>query len=149
MEGKTSGWQDSLLNPRQGAHAQRALSNIRLSCSGGTSILPTLTEKFWEETIGFLKDIHNADDVKITVVNNFLHRVTTEQLSSCMCCGIQLQTLFVMPCADLVCTECINSKTTSCPVCCKPFDADDFQRLQPGLVYEWKWNLIDTEKERE
>ena len=149
MEGKTSAWQDSLLNPRQSTHAQQALSNIRLTCCGGTSVVPVLSQKNWDETIVYLRDLHHLDDVKITVIQNFLHRVVTEQLSSCMCCGFQLQTLFVLPCGDLVCTECIDNQTTSCPVCRKGFDVDDFQRLQPGLNYDWKWNIIDAQRRKE
>lgn len=149
MKGKTSAWQDSLLNPRQSTHAQQALSNIRLTCCGGTSVVPELSRTNWDETIAYLRNLHHLDDVKITVVENFLHRVVTEQLSSCMNCGFQLQTLFVLPCGDLVCTECINNQTTSCPVCEECFDVDDFQRLQPGLNYDWKWNIVDAQRRKE
>jgi hypothetical protein len=39
MEGKTSGWQDSLLNTRQSKHAMRALTNMRVACCGGTQVV--------------------------------------------------------------------------------------------------------------
>ena len=71
------------------------------------------------------------------------------EMSSCMSCGIQLQTLFVVPCGDLVCTECIDNRTTSCPVCKEAFDVDDFQRLQPGLHLRFCPNLEQEKKERE
>jgi len=46
----------------------------------------------------------------------------------------------------LVCTECMNSKAKSCPVCNKKFDVDHFQLLQPGIEYTWKWNLEEARK---
>ena len=149
MEGKTSGKQDSLLNARQGKHATQALGNIRLACSGGTSVVPTLTTQSWVETTDLMRDQHSADDIKISLVENFLHRMTTEQLTGCMCCGIQLQTLFLLPCGCQICTECVTPKTNQCGVCQIDFDVDDFQRLQPGLVYTWKWNIVEAQKERE
>ena len=41
----------------------------------------------------------------------------------------------------LVCTECVTTKTGFCPVCKEPFNVDEFQLLQPGVLYEWTWNL--------
>ena len=150
MEGKTSGMEDSLLNPQNSKHAHQALSNIRLACSGGTSVCPTLTKKNWDETIYFMKNIHKVNNVKLKMVENFLHRMTTEQLSSCMSCGIQLQTLFLVPCACTICTECVaENEDASCPNCKHTFDIDDFQMLQPGLQYSWKWNIEETRKKRE
>ena len=149
MEGKTSGWQDSLLNPRQTKHARKALENIRLACCGGAHVLPRLEDQLWIETIQYLRVLHGLDDVKVAIVDNYLKRATTGELSSCMCCGLQLQTLFVVPCGCLICTECIDSKTTSCPNCDKTFDVDDFQRLQPGLVYEWSLSLKEEKAKRE
>eukprot|EP00978_Attheya_sp_CCMP212_P025477 scaffold82005_cov57-Attheya_sp.AAC.3 len=149
MEGKTSGWQDSLLNPRQSQNARQAFSNIRLACSGGTSVVPTLSDKNWNETLQYLKEDHGVDPIRIKVVDNFFRRMTSGEMSSCMCCGVQLSTLFVMPCADLVCTECIDNKTTDCPVCQKAFDVDKFQLLQPGIDYTWKWNLDEAKEKRE
>lgn len=148
MEGKTSGLQDSLLHRRQSKHARKAFNNVRLACSGGTRVVPTLTQHNWDETFAILKEDHGVKGVKLDVVANFLHRAVTEQLSGCMCCGLQLSTLMVLPCGDLICTECIDSQTRACPVCDKPFDVDQFQLLQPGIEYTWKFNL-EEEKEKE
>ncbi len=149
MEGKTSGWQDSLLNPRQTKHARKALDNIRLACCGGAHVLPRLEDRLWVETIQYLRMLHNLDDVKVAVVDNYLKRATTGELSSCMSCGLQLQTLFVVPCGCLICTEDIDSETSICPNCEQPFDVDDFQRLQPGLIYEWSLSLKEEALKRE
>lgn len=97
MKAKTSGFQDSLLNSKQAKYAIRALSNLRLACSGGTRVVPTLTQEHWDETLSYMKDKHGANEVELTVVGNFLYRMTTEQLSGCMVCGLQLQTLFLLP----------------------------------------------------
>ena len=95
------------------------------------------------------RDIHNLDAIQVQVVNNFIYRAQTGELSGCHSCGLQLQTLFVIPCGHLICSECINNETTSCPVCQKPFDVDDFQRLQPGLNNQFCLNLQEEMKERE
>jgi hypothetical protein len=149
MKGKTSGLQDSLLNARQSVHARKALINIRLSCSGGTKIVPTLTQDNWDETLRYMRELHSVGSFKMTLVENFLHRMTSEQNSSCMCCGVDLQTLFLLPCACQICTECMTPSTETCPSCNVPFDIDDFQRLQPGLDYKWKWNIIEAQEERQ
>mmetsp|Transcript_39858 Transcript_39858/g.119939 ORF Transcript_39858/g.119939 Transcript_39858/m.119939 type:complete len:755 (-) Transcript_39858:80-2344(-) len=149
MEGKTSGWQDSLLNPRQSRSANEALKNMRIICAGGSRMLPEVTPEHWAETLAFLREKHDCDEIKVTLVHNYLHRATTGELSGCMCCGMQVQTLFVVPCACLVCTECIDSKTKSCPVCELAFDTDDFQLLQPGMKYDWLLNLESEQRERE
>lgn len=108
-----------------------------------------MTTLNWNETLRFMREIHNADDVKITLVENFLHRMTSEQKSSCMCCGAELQTMFLLPCACQICTECMNPQIENCLSCGEKFDIDDFQRLQPGLDYRWKWNIIEAQEERE
>ncbi len=149
MTGKTSALQDSILNARQSKHASTALRNIRLACSGGTRIVPTLTTKNWAETIGMMKIKHKVEEKKISKVESFLTRMTTEQLSVCGCCGVELQTLFLLPCACQICTECMNPSINQCVSCNKEFDIDDFQRLQPGLDYVWKWNLVEAQEERE
>ena len=149
MEGKTSGWQDSLLNPRQSRHAQLALTNLRIACCGSLEILPQILPHHWTETLDMLRDIHRLDDIKVQIVNNFIYRAQSSELSSCHQCGIQLQTLFVIPCGHMVCTECIHSKTTRCPVCEETFDIDEFQRLQPGLDMQFCLNLQEEKKERE
>lgn len=149
MKGKTSGAQDSILNSRQAKHAHTALRNIRLACSGGTSIVPTLTTKHWTETLDLMRIKHKVNEKKMSKVENFLTRMTTEQLSVCGCCGVELQTLFLLPCACQICTECMNPSTKHCVSCKTEFDIDDFQLLQPGLDYVWKWNLVEAQKQRE
>ena len=149
MKGKTSGWQDSLLNPRESKHAREVLSNIRIACCGGAQILPTIEADLWIETIQFLRMRHELDDVKIRIVDSYLHRATTGELSSCFNCGLQLQTLFIVPCGCLVCTECIESDVNVCPACERTFDFDEFQQLQPGIVYKWTLNKWWEDKERE
>ncbi|KAL9186138.1 hypothetical protein ACHAXT_005376 [Thalassiosira profunda] len=150
MEGRTSGWQDSLLNPRQSKHASLALTNLRTSCCGGLQILPIiLGRRHWNETLQMLREVHKLEDVQVKVVNDFIYRATSAELSSCHQCGVQLQSLFVIPCGHLVCSECIDSKTTSCPVCSEDFDADDFQRLQPGLDFQFNLALLEEKEARE
>ena len=51
MEGRTSAWQDSLLNPAQYKFALQMMQNVRLACCGGGRVAPTLTEAFFRETI--------------------------------------------------------------------------------------------------
>ena len=46
MEGKTSGLQDSLLNPRQSRHALEALTNLRIACCGGCQIVSGFINEF-------------------------------------------------------------------------------------------------------
>ena len=148
MIAKVSGEQDSLLHRSQAKHARKALSNIRLSCCGGTRVIPVLESKSYDETMVLLKSVHNLPDVKVQVIKNYLRRACEEELSSCMLCGIQLSTLLLVPCGDLICTECMTSQTRCCLVCDEPFDADDFQRLQPGMIYTWHWNIEDIKKGR-
>jgi len=149
MEGKTSGWQDSLLNPRNSKYAKEALTNLRISCCGSLQIHPSITNKNWSETLVMLRKVHKVDDMSVTLVNNFIYRCTNRELSGCQQCGLQLQTLFVIPCGHLVCPECLDSETTSCPVCETPFDIDDFQRLQPGIDFQFCHNLEEEKKDRE
>jgi len=136
MKGKTSGQQDSLIHRSQGKHARRAFENLRLACSGGLRVVPQITTQAWDETVELLK-AHNLDWVERKIVLDYMQRAVTEQRSQCMSCGIELSTLLVMPCGHLVCTECITSETKSCLICESHLDVDDFQRLQPGIVYEW------------
>jgi len=112
-------------------------------------VVPTLKQQHWDETLNYMKHKHGASEIQLTVVSNFLHRMTTEQQSSCMVCGLELQTLFLLPCGCQICTECVSSKTTNCPCCRKEFEVDDFQLLQPGLDYTWKWNIELAQKTRE
>jgi hypothetical protein len=102
----------------------------------------------WNETLVMCREIHGLDTVKVEIVNNFIYRAQAGELSGCHCCGVQLQTLFIIPCGHLVCTECIDNRTTECPVCCTQFDVDDFQRLQPGLDLQYSLNLNDEAEKR-
>ena len=136
MKGKTSGLQDSLLHKSQGKHARLAFENLRLACSGGLRIVPQITGKAWAETEELL-DMHELAEVKKRVVLDYMQRAVTEERSHCMKCGFEVSTLLILPCGDLVCTECMTSETSSCLICETPFDVDGFQKLQPGIVYEW------------
>jgi SNF2 family DNA or RNA helicase len=147
MEGKTSGAQDSLLQRSQAKNAKEALSNVRLVCAGGTRVVPTLSDKYWDEFLSLLRDSNCPKD-KYQEAQNYLHRAVTEQLSACACCGMMLSTLLVFPCGHLVCTECVDNKSTSCVVCELPFDVDDFQRLQPGFLYNWVHNIEEEQKKK-
>jgi SNF2 family DNA or RNA helicase len=149
MKAKVSGWQDSLLNARNWKFANEALNNLRISCCGSLQILPSITNKNWSETLEILREKHNVDDLSIQVVNNFIYRCINAELSGCQKCGIQLQTLFVICCGHLVCPECISNEMTSCPICFSPFDADEFQRLQPGIDFQFCLNLEEEKKDRE
>ena len=146
MKGRTSGRQDSLLHRSQTKYARLAFENLRLACSGGLRVLPQITGKAWTETVQLLDD-HELADVKKRVVLDYMHRAVTEQRSQCMKCGFEMSTLLIMPCGDLVCTECMTTDTTSCLVCDTPFDVDAFQKLQPGILYEW-YDYYKNEEEK-
>ena len=145
MKGKTSGAQDSLLHKSQSRHAREALNNLRLVCAGGTQVRPTLSTEYWIE---FHQDFDNcnADPVQQKKIRGFISRATTGQQSKCDCCSVMLSTLLVFPCGHLVCTECVDSNTTSCVVCEQEFDVDKFQRLQPGFKYDWLHNVEEEAK---
>ena len=147
MEGLTSGRQDSLLFRSQAKHARLAFNNVRLACSGGTRVVPTISRENWEETIEMLR-ANGVTGFRLKIVENYMHRAVTEQLSGCHVCGLQLSTLLVFPCGHLVCTECMNSKTTKCRACDEPFDVDLFQRLQPGIEYTWHFNIEEEEAKK-
>jgi SNF2 family DNA or RNA helicase len=145
MIGKTSGKQDSLLHKSQIRHAREAISNLRLVCVGGTKVHPTLTEKNWSEFLTIF-DGQNDDKEKRQTVRNFLARATAGFLSPCDCCQMMLSSLLVFPCGHLVCTECVENTATSCVLCNKIFDVDEFQKLQPG--FEFQWGLPNIEDEQ-
>ncbi|KAL3914146.1 MAG: hypothetical protein SGILL_006216 [Bacillariaceae sp.] len=147
MEGKTSGAQDSLLHKSQTKHAGEAISNLRLVCVGGTQVRPTLTQKYWDEFLEMF-DSGNSDKTKRQEVRQFLSRATTGSLSSCNCCEMMLSSLLVFPCGHLVCTECVDNQSTSCIVCDEDFDVDDFQKLQPGFVFDWLHNIEEESRQR-
>ena len=147
MEGKTSGAQDSLLHRSQGKHAKDALRNVRLVCSGGTRVIPTLSQIFWNEFVADMSAF-TPPEHKMTEIKHYLHRAVIEQLSPCNCCGMMLSTLLVYPCGDLVCTECADHRSNCCIVCDKEFNVDDFQRLQPGMDYQWLHNIEEESKKK-
>ena len=95
------------------------------------------------------RTIHGLDEVQVEIVNNFICRAQSGELSGCHLCGLQVQTLFLIPCGHLICTECINHKSTECPVCLNQFDADDFQRLQPGLELKYLLTLKEEKEKRQ
>ena len=111
--------------------------------------VPVIKQQHWDETLVMCRELHGLDDIQVDIVNNFIFRAQNGELSGCHHCGLQLQTLFVIPCGHLVCTECIDSRTTACPICNRIFDADDFQRLQPGLDLQFHLNLKDEKEKRE
>lgn len=147
MKGKTSGLQDSLLHRSQARHARDALRNVRLVCAGGTQVVPTVTPQFWDEFLQDFKEC-NKDPVLFKKMKNYLEMATTEQLTPCDCCGTLLTTQLVFPCGDLVCTECADPTSTTCIVCNKEFDVDIFQRLQPGMDYQWLHNIEEETKKK-
>jgi SNF2 family DNA or RNA helicase len=136
MEGLTSGRQDSLLYPSQSRNAREGFTNVRLVCSGRHGLFPTIKDQAREELIVMLKAL-DLQGVKLKLVENFLHRVVTEQLSSCNVCGMQLHTLLLIPCGHMVCVDCFDNKVASCAVCEESFDVDTFQLLQPGIELKW------------
>jgi SNF2 family DNA or RNA helicase len=142
---KTSGKQDSLLHRSQTQHARDAFNNIRLVCVGGTQVLPTLTDKNWQESIVDF-DACNNDQTARKSFRDFLSRTVRGELSQCECCQVMLATLLVCPCGHLVCTECMDSETDSCVVCDTRFDVDQFQRIQPGFEYKWLHNIEEEER---
>lgn len=161
MEGEVSGEQDSLLHRSQSKHAKKALSNIRLVCSGGTQVVPTLSRNNRDEFMRLFSD-HSPDTDKWETVMEFLDRSGEGGLSPCACCGMMLPTLLVFPCGDLVCTECAaecavecrkecckecaDTKSNHCVVCDERFNIDAFQLLQPGMDYQWAHNVVEEAK---
>ena len=110
--------------------------------------IPVILPKHWHETLVMCRELHSLDKVKVDIVNNFINRAVSGDLSGCHNCGLQLQTLFVIPCGHLVCTECIDQNVISCPICHTIFDVDDFQRLQPGLDLQFSFNLQEEKEKR-
>ncbi|KAL3916116.1 MAG: hypothetical protein SGILL_005327, partial [Bacillariaceae sp.] len=147
MKGKTSGLQDSLLHKSQTKHAIAAISNLRLVCVGGTQVRPTLSQKNWDEFLGMF-DAANKDEENRKQVRQFISRATIGSLSPCNCCNVMLSSLLVFPCGHLVCTECVDNETSSCIVCDKDFDVDEFQKLQPGFVFDWLHNIEEEARLR-
>lgn len=144
---KVSGKQDSLLDRSQAKHALLALRNIRLVCCGGTLVVPRIEDRHYLEFVGMCRYDHRMPEGKIQELEWYLERATTEQLSRCYCCGMLLSMLLVFPCGCLVCPECTDNTTNICVMCDKPFDVDEFQKLQPGMIYEWLKTENDVDSE--
>ena len=147
MEGRTSGIQDSLLYRTNTRNAKEAMLNLRLCCCGGTQVIPTLTSEYWHEFIHDLS-LCNPRPNKVEEAEQYLMRATTEQLSPCACCGIMVTMLLVLPCGDLICTECMSPDDNVCIVCEQEFDVDVFQRLQPGFKTDWLHNIEEEAKRK-
>lgn len=47
-----------------------------------------------------------------------------------------------------MCTECFDPESDQCIVCEKQFDIDVFQRLQPGMDYQWLHNIEEEAKKK-
>ncbi|CAM9724626.1 unnamed protein product [Ectocarpus sp. 12 AP-2014] len=146
MEGKTSGWQDSLLNPANTKYAMEALTNIRLSCCGGGTLIPMVKGIHHVETLDMLRDLHNASAVDLRRIDNFITRATMGEVSSCQGCGEPLQLLHITPCTHLICVDCVDCVNNTCRVCGSRYDVDDFQRLQPGFELKWMYNIREQER---
>lgn len=97
MNGKTSGFQDSLLHRSQSKNARLVLHNIRRVCTGWSRVIPTLPDRWFRETICMAGQFNLSDDA-ITEIREFLYRAENEQLSECLFCGVQVSTLLLMPC---------------------------------------------------
>jgi SNF2 family DNA or RNA helicase len=97
MNGKTSGFQDSLLHRSQAKNARLALQNIRRVCTGWSRVVPTLSDLWYRETIYMAQKFKLSDDA-IAEIRNFMYRAENEQLSECACCRISVSTLLLMPC---------------------------------------------------
>lgn len=95
MDAETSGFQDSLLHVNNARHAREALANIRRVCVGWSRVVPTLSEKHWNEMMEACRDENNGlDEMKIQL---YIQRAESEELSTCEICSIGLSTLLVMP----------------------------------------------------
>ena len=97
MNGKTSGFQDSLLHRSQAKNARLALQNIRRVCTGWSRVVPTLSFCFFVETVEMAKLLKHSEDA-IAKIKSFMTRAEQEELSTCTCCGIQISTMLLMSC---------------------------------------------------
>jgi len=112
LVGRTSGRQDSILNPSQSKHATMVATNVRLACCGGTQLLPTLTQKNWDETLQFIEELPvtkvKGGRAKVEKVEAFLSKVTTGEVQDCGICGRGFQMLLLMPCVHFLCADCVE-----------------------------------------
>ena len=133
MEGRVTGKIDSLLHESQTKYAREALNNSRIACVGGYKRVCEVDQQSVDETCEMLQAFAVAED-RIQAVRSRVGRSSTGQTTPCDACGLPLLVLLVVPCGCMCCAECVREDTRSCPVCRKPFDVDDFQRLQPGVT---------------
>lgn len=102
--------QDSLLHRSQARFAREALDNVRRVCVGFSRVVPTLSEKYWMETV-FLMNHYHLNPEKQAKVKKFMNDAQLEELTACDCCGLELSTLLVLPCCGgLLCTECMDGQ---------------------------------------
>ncbi|GMH87103.1 hypothetical protein TrST_g9992 [Triparma strigata] len=146
--GKTSGWQDSLLNPSQYKFALEMMQNIRLACCGGSRVAPTLSDKFFSETLHYLDFKHGAQPAQLQMARNFMNRAVMMETTSCSVCAQSFQILALTPCVHFVCSDCVELHPKKCGACGETYDVDDFQLLQPGFDTQWQWNLEGEKRER-
>jgi SNF2 family DNA or RNA helicase len=97
MNGKTSGFQDSLLHRSQAKNARLALQNIRRVCTGWSRVVPTLSFRFYAETVEMAKMLKLSEDA-LARIKLFMTRAEQEELSTCSCCGIEISTMLLMSC---------------------------------------------------
>jgi SNF2 family DNA or RNA helicase len=107
MNGKTSGFQDSLLHRSQAKHARSVLQNIRRVCTGWSRVIPTLSPHLFQETMAMAHDLGISKEAsdKITA---FIWRAENEELTACELCSIRVSTLLLMPCCGGLGTYCLR-----------------------------------------
>jgi len=141
--------QDSLLHVSNRRFAGEALANMRRVCVGFSRVIPTLSDKNWQETLELAKEYKLSEDAT-TAVKEFVYRAENGKQSDCQCCGLSLSVLLITPCcASLICTDCVNhdvrkehgTEVLDCMFCSKLFLVDRFQRFQPGFKFDWLDNL--------
>lgn len=109
LKGQTSGWEDSILNPRRRKDASNLLGNIKQACCGGARFSFGITSQAQEETLNMLEDIHHIKLDGDTPSEQFLRAVRAGELSVCQNCGQELQLLLITTCAHLVCVPCFKA----------------------------------------
>lgn len=98
LQGKTSGFQDSLLHKSQSRNARLALQNIRRVCSGfSLRVVPSLEDRFYRQTFDMARQFKLSEKA-IKSIQDFLFRAENEELSRCSFCGLYLSTLILMSC---------------------------------------------------
>lgn len=97
MNGKTSGFQDSLLHRSQAKNARLALQNIRRVCTGWSRVIPTLSFRYYAETVEMANLLNLSEDA-VAKIKLFMTQAEQEELSTCACCGIQISTMLLMSC---------------------------------------------------